>query len=105
MPIVPESPRFLVKKGRTEEAKKILAKIYPGAPREFLNDVPKQDTCADYGTRCGACLIDDRCGFSKLKDVCVDKTSLSSDQLYGSCPSTSIGGNWFTLSSLVVFVA
>ncbi|CAG8570120.1 28863_t:CDS:10 [Racocetra persica] len=225
MPIVPESPRFLVRKGRTEEAKKVLAKIYPGAPREFLNDeidviyetiaqdatgsykqlffypnlrpliiacglqlfqqfsgfdtamyygatimkmagftdirdaiifsilvsatnfamtvvalylidrvgrrrillytlfgtvvglvllgigfifvtglVPKQDTCADYGTRCGACLIDDRCGFSKLKDVCVDKT-LSSDQLYDSCPSTSIRGNWFTLSSLVVFVA
>ncbi|CAG8625534.1 21794_t:CDS:10 [Cetraspora pellucida] len=214
MPIIPESPRFLVRKGRTDEAKKILAKIYPSASREFLNDeidviyetiaqdaagsykqlffypnlrpliiacglqlfqqlsgfdtamyyganaivfsilvsatnfgmtvvalylidrigrrrillvtlfgtviglallgigfifvtglVPKQDSCAGYGTNCGACLIDDRCGFSKLKDGCVDRTLFSDDQLYDSCPSSSIGGNWFTLSSLVVFVA
>ncbi|CAG8776561.1 10618_t:CDS:2, partial [Gigaspora margarita] len=37
MPFIPESPRFLVRKGRTADAKKILAKIYPGAPSEFLN--------------------------------------------------------------------
>ncbi|CAG8485833.1 6501_t:CDS:10 [Scutellospora calospora] len=155
MPLVPESPRFLVRKGKTDDAKKILAKIYPDAPQKFLNEeidiiyetialdaagsykqlfyypnlrpliiacglqlfqqlsgfdtamyygaIVKQNTCADYGKRCGACLIDDRCGFSKL-GVCVEKTS-SNDQLYDSCPSTSIGGNWFTLSSLVIFVA
>ncbi|RIB15425.1 general substrate transporter [Gigaspora rosea] len=226
MPFIPESPRFLVRKGRTGDAKKILAKIYPGAPPEFLNyeiDIisqtiaedaagsykqlffypnlrpliiacglqlfqqisgfdtamyygatimkmagftnirdaivfsilvsatnfamtvvalylidrvgrrrillttligtvigltllgigfvfvtgltPNQNTCVDYGTRCGACLIDDRCGFSKLNGVCADISSIPLDQLYNACPSASLKGNWFTLSSLVVFVA
>ncbi|CAG8450701.1 15539_t:CDS:10 [Dentiscutata erythropus] len=49
----------------------------------------KQNTCTDYGTRCGACLIDDRCGFSKLNDFCVDKSSVPSDQLYSACPSAT----------------
>lgn len=36
MPIVPESPRVLIKKGKTEEAKVILQKIYPNSPQSFI---------------------------------------------------------------------
>src|SRR5438128_1011372 len=27
---------------------------------------PKQSNCIDYGNRCSACLLDDRCEFAKL---------------------------------------
>ncbi|CAG8447194.1 7246_t:CDS:10 [Dentiscutata erythropus] len=33
---IPETPRFLVKQGNFEEAKKVLSKIYPNSPHEFL---------------------------------------------------------------------
>ena len=38
MPIIPESPRFLVRKGKPEEAKLVLRKIYPKSPQSFLDE-------------------------------------------------------------------
>ncbi|CAG8595297.1 8738_t:CDS:10 [Acaulospora morrowiae] len=36
--LVPESPRFLIKNGKNEEAVVILQEIYPNSSREFLED-------------------------------------------------------------------
>ncbi|RIA98920.1 transporter-domain-containing protein [Glomus cerebriforme] len=36
MPIIPESPRFLIKQGKNYEAQLILQKIYPTFPQEFI---------------------------------------------------------------------
>ncbi|CAG8643469.1 10313_t:CDS:10, partial [Funneliformis mosseae] len=38
MPIIPESPRFLVRKGKSEEAKRVLRKIYPNSPKAFVDE-------------------------------------------------------------------
>ncbi|CAG8742573.1 11458_t:CDS:2, partial [Acaulospora morrowiae] len=64
----------------------------------------KQNTCFDYGGNCGACIIDDRCGFSMASDSCVFKNQSNLKSLYSSCPSMNTGGSWFTLISLVIFV-
>ncbi|CAG8627788.1 9842_t:CDS:2 [Acaulospora morrowiae] len=64
----------------------------------------KQNTCFDYRGNCGACIIDDRCGFSMDSDSCVLKNQSNSGSLYLSCPSINTGGSWFTLVSLVIFV-
>nr|CAG8524735.1 8231_t:CDS:10 [Entrophospora candida] len=66
--------------------------------------VPKQDTCTDYGTRCAACVIDDRCGFSKhLGGICSPKND--HEEFYDSCPDGSLAGSLFTLFTLMLFIS
>ncbi|CAJ0900068.1 4359_t:CDS:10 [Entrophospora sp. SA101] len=66
--------------------------------------VPKQDTCIDYGTRCAACVIDDRCGFSKHSGgICSPKNDHK--EFYDSCPDGSLAGSLFTLFTLMLFIS
>ncbi|CAG8751227.1 866_t:CDS:2, partial [Acaulospora morrowiae] len=52
MIFIPESPRYLVRKGKIEQAKRILAKIYPGAYQTFLSQEIEiiQETIAQNAT-------------------------------------------------------
>ncbi|GBB89120.1 hypothetical protein RclHR1_01580021 [Rhizophagus clarus] len=88
---------------------------------------PKQLNCIDYGNKCGACLLDDRCGFSKRDGgTCLPRNTKSTaasigkvnffspinenkqenddDGFYKNCPSLKPIYTWFTLVSLVIYV-
>ncbi|KAG9292077.1 hypothetical protein G9A89_017977 [Geosiphon pyriformis] len=81
--------------------------------------VPKQDSCSEYGTRCGSCLQDDRCAFTIPEKICLPKpdngdeykimnislSTYSSTDYYNSCPDVNYRGTYLTLMSLVFYVA
>ncbi|CAJ0896501.1 3290_t:CDS:10 [Entrophospora sp. SA101] len=69
----------------------------------IIGFVPKQVACTDYGTRCAACVIDDRCGFSKrLGGICSPKTDY--EEFYDSCPDGNVLKSLFALFTLMLFI-
>ncbi|CAG8551595.1 979_t:CDS:10 [Paraglomus occultum] len=67
--------------------------------------VPKQPSCADYGSRCGACRLDESCTFDIQLGLCIDAGSIQSMEIPTSCPGTSRLSSLLAIGSLVFYVA
>ncbi|ORX73314.1 MFS general substrate transporter, partial [Linderina pennispora] len=66
-----------------------------------------KDSCAEY-VKCGACTLDDRCGWSSGSNVCAFKTDRAFSDLTGNCESKTTrdrAGTWLALASLIFYVA
>jgi hypothetical protein len=67
--------------------------------------VAKQPNCTAYGSRCGACRLDETCTFDIKLGICKDKGSIQdvAEGLAG-CPGTSRMSNLLAVGSLVIYV-
>ncbi|CAO3610498.1 unnamed protein product [Cunninghamella echinulata] len=78
-----------------------------GAQQGFI---PKQNDCEAYSSHCARCVMDDSCGWSISRSVCVTKKYTNPDDIFASptdCPPRSndkaITG--VLITSLIVYVA
>ncbi|KAI8318610.1 general substrate transporter [Martensiomyces pterosporus] len=66
-----------------------------------------KDNCSEY-VKCGACALDDRCGWSSGSSVCTFKDDTMFGELTRSCESITTRdkvGTWLALASLIFYVA
>ncbi|KAJ1932423.1 hypothetical protein FBU59_006375 [Linderina macrospora] len=67
-----------------------------------------KDSCSEY-VKCGACALDDRCGWSPSSNVCAFTTQKSTfEDLTSNCESKTArdrAGTWLALASLIFYVA
>ncbi|KAJ2722852.1 hypothetical protein GGI07_003039 [Coemansia sp. Benny D115] len=66
-----------------------------------------KDSCSEY-VKCGACALDDRCGWSPGSMVCAFKNDNLYDDLTDLCESVTgrdRAGTWLALASLIFYVA
>jgi len=66
--------------------------------------VPKQPSCVDYGSRCGACRLDESCSFDTKLGFCKDAGSIQSMEMPIGCPGTSRISSLLAIGSLVFYV-